>query len=67
MQDIVSQLVYSAQSTGVDVVVVGGRVVLQGGKATQIDELEAYERIDRAGRNLFRRMGWQSLSRWPTV
>lgn len=65
--DVVSQLIYSAQSTSVDLSIVGGRVVLEEGRSTLVDESEVLRRIDQAGRDLYERMGWPGFSRWPVV
>lgn len=63
--DPVRSLVYSAQSTGVDTVVIDGRVVLEGGELTTIDEGAALEKIDRAASDLSRRMGFEVPGQWP--
>ena len=65
--DVINTLVYSAQSTGVDFVVVGGHIVLEGGESTRVDEVEILNAVDRAARSLYSRMGWTSFSRWPVT
>ena len=65
--DVMNSLVYSAQSTAVDTVVVDGRIILKGGRFTQLDEEAEYARIDRAARALYERMGFGSQSRWPVL
>jgi 5-methylthioadenosine/S-adenosylhomocysteine deaminase len=65
--DVINTLVYSAQSTGVDLVVVGGQIVLENGRSTRINEEEVLGAVDKAARALYSRMGWSSFSRWPVV
>jgi len=67
MLDIVSLLVYSAQSTSVDLSIIAGQVVLENGRSALVDEREVFDRVDRAARELYGRMGWTNFSRWPTV
>jgi cytosine/adenosine deaminase-related metal-dependent hydrolase len=56
--DPVNNLIYSAQSVGVDTVVVDGTIILEGGEFTRVDERAAYQRIDAAAKALFGRMGF---------
>ena len=65
--DVVNSLIYSAQSTGVDTVIVDGEIVLEGGRFTRLDEEAAYGRIDAAARGLYGRMGWEARDRWPVL
>jgi cytosine/adenosine deaminase-related metal-dependent hydrolase len=65
--DPVNSLVYSAQSSGVDTVIVDGAVILEGGRSTRVDEEAAYREIDRAARALYQRMGFEIQHRWPVV
>ena len=65
--DPVNSLIYSAQSTGVDTVIVGGEIILEGGEFTRVNEEEEYGRIDRAARALYERMGYRIPHRWPVV
>ena len=65
--DVMNSLIYSAQSVAVDTVVVDGRIILEGGRFTRLDEEAEYERIDRAARSLYERMGFGSRSRWPLL
>ncbi|MBL9216068.1 MAG: amidohydrolase family protein [Opitutaceae bacterium] len=67
MGDVVNTLVYSAQSVGVDTCIVEGRVVLEGGRSTLVDEEEILARVDRAAHRLYRRMGWTTPSPWPVT
>lgn len=65
--DPVTSLVYSAQSTGVDTVIVDGRIILEGGRFPHLDEERLYRRIDQAARALYARMGWVPQHRWPQL
>ena len=65
--DPINNLVYSAQSTGVDTVMVDGEVILQGGEFTRVDEEAEYREIDRAARALYKRMGFAIQHRWKVV
>ncbi len=65
--DPVTSLVYSAQSTGVDTVIVDGQVILEGGHFPHLDEERLYRRIDQAARALYTRMGWVPQHRWPLL
>ena len=65
MGDVVNTLVYSAQSTGVDTVIVEGRVVLEGGSPTLVDAERILAEVDAAAASLYGRMGWRFPTRWP--
>ena len=65
--DVVNSLVYSAQSVAVDTVIVGGEIILENGRFKRVDEEAEYRRIDRAARELYRRMGWRDRARWPVL
>ncbi len=54
--DPYSTIAFSAGPTAVEAVVVGGRVVLDGGTITTVDEAEILHRASRAARNLIGRM-----------
>ena len=65
--DVVNSLVYSAQSVGVDTVIVDGQIILESGQFTRVDEEAEYRRIDRAARALYERMGFRIQNRWPVL
>ena len=65
--DVMNSLIYSAQSVGVDTVIVDGEIILEGGQFTRIDEEAEYRNIDRAAQALYERMGFQIQHRWPIV
>ena len=62
-----NSLVYSAQSVGVDTVIVDGEVILYDSQFTQVDEEAEYRQIDRAARALYERMGFPIRNRWPVI
>jgi cytosine/adenosine deaminase-related metal-dependent hydrolase len=63
----VNSLVYSAQSVAVDTVIVGGEVILEGGRFTRVDEQEELARIDAAARALNQRSGYRVDGAWPVI
>ena len=65
--DPVNSLVYSGQSNGVDTVLVGGEVVVAGGRPVRIDVEAALGEIDASARSLFARMGYEVEQRWPII
>jgi len=65
--DLVNSLIYSAQSTSVDTVIVDGEVILRGSHFSRLDEEAEYRRIDQRARQLHRRMGFVIRSGWPVV
>jgi cytosine/adenosine deaminase-related metal-dependent hydrolase len=65
--DPINSLVYSAQSVGVDTVIVGGEPILEGGRFTRVDVERELARIDEAARALNRRSGYRVAHRWPVV
>ena len=65
--DLVNNLVYSSLMETVDTVLVDGNPVLQGGKLTNIDAGEAYERIDAVAEARCRRIGFPLPQNWPVI
>jgi 5-methylthioadenosine/S-adenosylhomocysteine deaminase len=63
----VNNLIYSAQSVAVDLVLINGAIVLENGHSTFVDEDAAYSEIDRAAKNLSVRMGFEPEQLWPVV
>jgi 5-methylthioadenosine/S-adenosylhomocysteine deaminase len=65
----VANLVYSATGRSVDTVIVGGRVVVEGGRALTLDEAEIVEEARRRAPGILARTGLAArvLSRWPVV
>jgi len=63
----VNSLIYSAQSRGVDMVMVGGEVIVDGGRPTRVDLEALLREIDDASESLLRRTGFEPPQRWPIV
>ena len=64
--DLVRNLVYAAGSKSVRTVIVDGRVVLENGAFTRIDEARLLAQINHGSRALFARMGVAvEANRWP--
>jgi cytosine/adenosine deaminase-related metal-dependent hydrolase len=62
-----NNLVYAATGASVRTVLIDGRVVLDEGRLTTVDEAEVYARVERLGREQIRRAGLRVPLRWPLV
>ena len=67
MWDPVGTLVWSADGKSVDTVIVDGRVVLDGGEFTGLDEREVLAQAAEQARACNDRIGLPFESRWPVV
>jgi cytosine/adenosine deaminase-related metal-dependent hydrolase len=65
--DPVRAVAYSGRAKSVDTVVVDGKVIVEGGHSTQVDEQAVYERARAAAHRLLKRMNWPIEPRWPHV
>ena len=65
--DVMNSLIYSAQSVGVDTVMVDGEIILEGGRFVRVDEEMEYRQIDRLARALYERMDYPIRNRWPVI
>jgi 5-methylthioadenosine/S-adenosylhomocysteine deaminase len=65
--DPVNSLVYAATGASVRTVMIDGRVVLDEGRLTTIDETEVYRRIETLSRAQIARAGLRVQSKWPVV
>jgi 5-methylthioadenosine/S-adenosylhomocysteine deaminase len=63
----VNNLVYAASGASVRTVLIDGRVVLDEGRLTTLDERALYERVERLSRAHVRRAGVPVESAWPVV
>ena len=63
----VNNLVYAASGASVRTVLIDGRVVLDEGRLTTLDEHGLYERVERLSREHVRRAGVPIESVWPVV
>ena len=65
--DPVNNLVYAATGASVRTVLIDGRVVLDEGRLTTIDETEVYRRIEPLARAQIARAHVSMTPRWPVV
>jgi cytosine/adenosine deaminase-related metal-dependent hydrolase len=63
----VNNLVYAATGAGVRTVVIDGRVVLDEGRLTTLDERALYERAEALARQQIARAGLAIESKWPVI
>jgi len=63
----VNNLVYAASGASVRTVLIDGRVVLDEGRITLLDERALYERVERLSREHVRRAGVPVGSKWPVI
>ncbi|HEX7786892.1 MAG TPA: amidohydrolase family protein [Methylomirabilota bacterium] len=62
-----NNLVYAASGASVRSVMIDGRLVLDEGRITTVDERAVYERVERLAREQVRRAGLSIESKWPRV
>ena len=60
-------LVYAATGSSVRSVLIDGRLVLDEGRITTVDERAIYERVEVLAREQVRRAGLTVESKWPTT
>lgn len=66
--DPVRSVVQSSRSKSIDIVVVNGKVIVEKGHSTRVDEEEVYARSREATRQLMKRWDLPPLSpRWPLI
>jgi 5-methylthioadenosine/S-adenosylhomocysteine deaminase len=63
----VNNLVYAASGASVRTVLIDGRVVLDEGRLTLLDERALYERVERLSREHVRRAKVPISSKWPVI
>jgi 5-methylthioadenosine/S-adenosylhomocysteine deaminase len=63
--DRIRNLVLISRSKSVDTVIVDGRVVLEHGRPTLVDDPEVYEVAERSARAVVARVGMQPGTTWP--
>ncbi|HEX9821018.1 MAG TPA: amidohydrolase family protein [Methylomirabilota bacterium] len=63
----VNNLVYAASGASVRTVLIDGRVVLDEGRLTTLDERALYERVERLSRPHVGRAGVPIESKWPVI
>lgn len=62
-----NNLVYAATGSSVRSVMIDGRLVLDDGRITTVDERAIYDRVEVLAREQVRRAGLTIESRWPTT
>ena len=63
----VNNLVYAASGASVRTVLIDGRVVLDEGRLTTLDEQALYARVEQLSREHVRRAGVAIESAWPVI
>jgi cytosine/adenosine deaminase-related metal-dependent hydrolase len=63
----VNNLVYAASGASVRTVMIDGRVVLEEGRLTMVDERSLYERVERLSREHVRRAKVPVNCKWPVI
>jgi cytosine/adenosine deaminase-related metal-dependent hydrolase len=63
----VNNLVYAASGSSVRTVLIDGRVVLDEGRLTTLDERDLYARVERLSREHVRRAGVPIDNKWPVI
>lgn len=65
--DVVRNLVLVDRTKSVDTVIVDGRTVVEGGRATLIENEEVYDRAGRSARALSDSLGLKPGTPWPVI
>jgi len=63
----VNNLVYNADGRSVHTVIVDGRVVVEAGRPTFVDEWELIRQVQAIGAAMLERTGTSVSMRWPVV
>ncbi|UGS36997.1 amidohydrolase family protein [Capillimicrobium parvum] len=63
----IPDLIYGAGGSAAQLVVIDGRVVMEGGRLTTVDVQGLAAEIDRVGSQALERLGLRPASRWPIV
>ncbi|GLY30966.1 amidohydrolase family protein [Kineosporia sp. NBRC 101731] len=63
----IANLAYGVTGHSVDTVVIGGRIVLEGGRSTVVDEDELREQVEETDRRVLARIGITPAPAWPVV
>jgi 5-methylthioadenosine/S-adenosylhomocysteine deaminase len=66
--DPLQSIVFSASSKAVETVLVNGDIVIDGGRATNVDETQVFAHAREAAKNIMRRVGIPEIPQiWPQV
>jgi 5-methylthioadenosine/S-adenosylhomocysteine deaminase len=63
----VSNLVYAAQGSDVDTVIIDGRIIMEKQSVLTLDESEIIQEANERGTSLLRRTGLQVKPKWEMV
>jgi cytosine/adenosine deaminase-related metal-dependent hydrolase len=63
--NVANCLVYAADGRAVDTVLVDGKIIVEGGHLTTVDEREVYQQVERICPRLLARSGLPLERRWP--
>ena len=64
--NVANQLVWSADGRGVNTVLVDGRIVVEDGHCTTIDEAKLWADAQQRGEAVTARSGLPDKAKWPT-
>jgi cytosine/adenosine deaminase-related metal-dependent hydrolase len=67
LHNVANSLVYSADGKSVHTVLVDGRIVVEAGRMTLIDEEEVYRKAQQVGEAIIARTGLPRKMKWPVV
>jgi cytosine/adenosine deaminase-related metal-dependent hydrolase len=65
--NVVNQLVWSADGRGVHTVLVDGRVVVEDGRCTTLDEEKLWADAQAMGESITARSGLPDKAKWPVL
>jgi 5-methylthioadenosine/S-adenosylhomocysteine deaminase len=63
----IQNIIYSRRSTGIDTVVVNGRVVVENGHSTTVDEEQVRMLAQKSSTKVLDRMGYRPTPSWPVI
>jgi 5-methylthioadenosine/S-adenosylhomocysteine deaminase len=63
----ISTLVYAAEGSDVDTVIVDGKIVMENRVVKTLDEARILKRASERGRELLDRTGIRVVSKWPVL
>ncbi|MBI3949068.1 MAG: amidohydrolase [Acidobacteria bacterium] len=67
LHNVANSLVYSADGKSVHTVLVDGKMVVENGRMTTVDEEEIYHMAQQAGEAIIARAGLPRKMRWPLI
>jgi 5-methylthioadenosine/S-adenosylhomocysteine deaminase len=65
--NVMNQLVWSADGRGVHTVIVDGKIVVENGQCTTIDEEKLWADAQRMGESITGRSGLPDKAKYPTI